>query len=118
MSDAPSISAPTIGVTLGDLAGIGPEVARTALASGKLDDGFRYEVVGAETPGVVPGRPTAETARAAWDALEEAAARTLNGEFAAVVTAPVCKASLYEIGFRYPGQTEFFADRCRISTLR
>lgn len=37
---------PRIGVTLGDPAGIGPEVVRKALASGKLDPRFDYEIIG------------------------------------------------------------------------
>lgn len=104
-----------IGVTLGDAAGIGPEVVAAALASGQLDDGFAYQVVGRPPDRVIPGKPTPESARAAWEGLEEATAGALRGDFAAVVTAPVCKAGLYEIGFRYPGQTEFFADRCGIA---
>ena len=101
-----------IGVTLGDAAGIGPEVVAAALASGELDDRFEYQVIGQPLAGVVPGQPSPESAHAAWQALEEAAAGALSGRFAAVVTAPVCKANLYKVGFRYPGQTEFFADRC------
>ena len=107
----------TIGVTLGDAAGIGPEVVAAALASGRVDPDFHYEIVGPRPEGVVPGQPTEATARAAWDGLETAARRALAGEFAAVVTAPVCKASLYGIGFRYPGQTEFFAARCRVENF-
>ncbi len=106
-----------IGVTLGDAAGIGPEVAAAALASGQTDPDFAYEIVGPRTEDVIPGQPTAATARAAWDGLEKAAARALSGELAAVVTAPVCKSSLYDIGFRYPGQTEFFAARCRVENF-
>lgn len=102
-----------IGVTMGDAAGVGPEVVEAALRSGQLDRAFEYRVVGEHAEGVTPGQPDARTARLAWDALEEAAAGALRGEFAAVVTGPVCKANLYDLGFRYPGQTEFFADRCR-----
>ena len=103
-----------VGITLGDPAGIGPEVVAAALASGQLEAGFEYRVIGGPVPGVFPGQPSPIAARAAWEGLETAAAGALNGEFAAVVTAPVCKASLYDIGFRYPGQTEFFADRCGV----
>lgn len=102
----------SIGVTLGDLAGVGPEVVAAALHSGKLDTAFDYQIIGRTLEGCLPGQPTPATARAAWDALEEAAARTLSGELDAVVTAPVSKAGLYDLGFRFPGQTEFFADRC------
>jgi 4-hydroxythreonine-4-phosphate dehydrogenase len=103
----------TIGITMGDAAGIGPEVIAAALASGALDPGFDYRVIGEAPTGTQPGRPTPETARAAWDALESAASMALAGEVAAVVTGPVSKLYLYQIGFRYPGQTEFFAARCR-----
>ena len=112
MSDARN--KPVIGVTLGDSAGIGPEVVAGALASGLLDDHFEYRVIGEPVPGVIPGCPSPDTARAAWDGLESAVSGALRGDFAAVVTAPVCKASLYDIGFRFPGQTEFFAERCGV----
>jgi 4-hydroxythreonine-4-phosphate dehydrogenase len=100
-----------VGLTLGDQAGIGPEVIRAALASGRLPADAQYSVIG-EAIRCLPGEPTAETARAASDALEEAARLALRGELDAVVTAPINKARMYEIGFKFPGQTEFFADRC------
>lgn len=100
-----------IGITAGDPAGVGPEVAAAALGSGQLDPGFEYRMIGPQCH-AVPGEPTVSTAQAAWDGLEEAARLALRGEIAAVVTGPVCKSGLYDIGFRYPGQTEFFAARC------
>jgi 4-hydroxythreonine-4-phosphate dehydrogenase len=100
-----------IGITPGDAAGIGPEVIRAALASGKLDARFEYKVIGA-TCATEPGRPTRETALAAFAALEEAAALALRGEIAAVVTGPVAKAKMKRAGYAFPGQTEFFANRC------
>jgi 4-hydroxythreonine-4-phosphate dehydrogenase len=63
------------------------------------------------------GYPTKETARAALAALEEAVALARNGEIHAVVTGPINKARMYEIGFPFPGQTEFFADRCGITNF-
>ena len=90
---------PVIGLTVGDAAGIGPEVVAAALASGQLDAGFEYQIIGPQPGGVVPGKPSAGTARAAWQGLEEAVRGALRGDLAAVVSAPVCKASVYEIGF-------------------
>jgi 4-hydroxythreonine-4-phosphate dehydrogenase len=109
--DILSTSPRVIGITTGDAAGIGPEVIRAALASGKLDPRFEYRVIG-ETAGTQPGDPTRETALAALQALEEAAALALRGEIAAVVTGPVAKAQMHRVGFAFPGQTEFFANRC------
>jgi len=102
-----------VGITLGDQAGIGPEIVRTALASGRLPADAQYLVIGPAINCSL-GQPTEETARAAWDALEEAAGLGLRGELDAVVTAPIHKARMYGIGFKFPGQTEFFAERCGV----
>jgi len=109
MNPAGSIST-VIGITLGDPAGIGPEIIRQALDSGKLDPGFTYRIIG-EIPACTPGQPTEETARAAFEALETSAKLALAGEIAAVVTGPIHKHRMQAIGFPFPGQTEFFAHR-------
>lgn len=100
----------TIGITLGDQAGIGPEVVDAALASGQLPDGVDFRVIGQRVE-MVPGEPTVETAQAALDALEESVRLMKSGEIDAVVTAPVGKEGLHGVGFDFPGQTEFFANR-------
>ena len=104
-----------IGITLGDPAGIGPEIVRAALASGKLPEAD-YRVIG-ETGSYSLGQPNAESARAARTALEESARLALAGEIDAVVTGPIHKARMYEIGFEFPGQTEFFAARCKVQNF-
>ena len=53
-----------IGITLGDAAGVGPEIIEAALASGRLDPAFEYRTIG-EQAGASPGKPTRETALAA-----------------------------------------------------
>ncbi len=98
-----------LAVTLGDPAGIGPEVARAALAASEFP-GVEAEMIGS-CEGHVAGRPTAASAQAAWDALEQAACGLREGRFDGVVTGPVCKSTLRDIGFPYPGQTEFFAEK-------
>ncbi len=105
-----------VGITLGDPAGVGPEVVRAALSSGSLPAIADYRVIG-NAPAGVAGRPSPETARAAAAALEEAATLARRGEIDAVVTAPVNKAALAEIGWKFPGQTEFFADRWGVSNF-
>jgi 4-hydroxythreonine-4-phosphate dehydrogenase len=105
-----------IGITLGDPAGIGPEIVQTALVSGRLPGTAEYSVIGRPVACSL-GQPTPETAHAAFDALEESAALALRGEIQAVVTGPIHKARMYEIGFRFPGQTEFFADRCSVKNF-
>ncbi|MEO0016994.1 MAG: 4-hydroxythreonine-4-phosphate dehydrogenase PdxA [Verrucomicrobiota bacterium] len=99
---------PRILITLGDPAGIGPEVIALALRSGQLPPECEFEVLGDPMAGT-PGRPDSGSARAALDALELAASRLLAGTADAVVTGPVAKEPLQAIGFPFPGQTEFFA---------
>ncbi|MEO7166867.1 MAG: 4-hydroxythreonine-4-phosphate dehydrogenase PdxA [Chthoniobacterales bacterium] len=106
---------PRIGLTLGDPAGIGPEIIRAALASGKLPEA-EYQLLGA-ADGHSLGKPTPESARAALAALEESARLALAGEVDAIVTGPIHKARMYEIGFEFPGQTEFFAARCGVKNF-
>lgn len=105
-----------IGITLGDPAGIGPEIVHAALASGGLSHLAEYVVVG-EYPACLLGSPTEETARAAAAALEESVRRARQGDLQAVVTGPIHKARMYEIGFAFPGQTEFFANRCGVENF-
>ncbi len=105
-----------IGITLGDCTGIGPEIVDLALKSGRVPDSAEYVVIGRE-PDCKTGQPTIETARAAAAALEEAVTRARSGELQAIVTGPVHKARMYEAGFKFPGQTEFFAERCGVENF-
>lgn len=105
---------PRIGITLGDCAGIGPEIVRAALDSGRLPKSADYQIIG-KYPDCTPGRPSPETSRAAVAALEEAVVLARRGELSAIVTAPINKAACYEVGFKFPGHTEFLAERCGIT---
>jgi 4-hydroxythreonine-4-phosphate dehydrogenase len=99
-----------IGITLGDPAGIGPEIVEKALASPQLRDCAEFRIIG-ERLTEKPGHPTVTSAQAALAAMEEAARLATAAEIAAVVTGPIHKARMSEIGFSFPGQTEFFASR-------
>ena len=99
-----------IGITLGDQAGIGPEIVRAALESGKLAGDIDSKVIG-QVGQTVAGAPTPDSARGALAAMEEAASLANLGEIDAIVTGPIHKARMADIGFEFPGQTEFFAAR-------
>jgi len=107
---------PLIGITLGDPAGVGPEVVRAALADPSLPADFDYEVI-RDTNDFVPGFPTKESALHALAALEEGTQMALRGEIAALVTGPVSKKALHDVGFDFPGQTEFFAHRSSVENF-
>jgi len=106
---------PTIAITLGDPAGIGPEVVAKTLRDPRLrkEKGFRFEVIGKETGrGIHPGKLSRASARSALNALEAAAQGCLDGRFAAMVTGPVQKESLARLQPDFVGQTEFLARAC------
>jgi len=111
-----STTKPRIGITLGDCAGIGPEIVETALKSGRVPKSADYKTIG-KYPDCTPGHPTTETARAAGAALEEAVILGRRGELDAIVTGPIHKARMYDVGFKFPGQTEFFAERCGVKNF-
>ncbi len=107
---------PRIGITLGDCAGIGPEIVDLALKSGRLPGSAEYQIIG-KHPDCSLGKPTLETARTAAAALEEVVTLARRGEIDAIVTGPIHKARMYEAGFKFPGQTEFFAERCGVNNF-
>ena len=55
------------------------------------------------------GRPDKDGARLAFRSLETAALLAREGRAAGIVTGPVSKAALAQVGFGWPGQTEFVA---------
>jgi 4-hydroxythreonine-4-phosphate dehydrogenase len=57
----------------------------------------------------IPGRPDPANAPAVIAAIERAVAETVAGRSAAIVTAPISKATVYAAGFAHPGHTEFLA---------
>lgn len=112
-----------IAMTCGDPAGVGPELVARLLAAdpaGLVPVGPASWLDGLATAGIaagpaghraVPGKPEPDGQRAALAAMERAAEGCRRGEFSAVVTGPVSKAGLASVGFRHPGQTEFFANQ-------
>ena len=139
-----------LAVSMGDPAGIGPEIVAAAwdarhsealppffvigdaraLAAvwqgpvitlaepGEAAAAFAHglPVVQVDDPGdLIPGEPNLAGARCALDSLEIAVGLARNGFAGGIVTGPVSKAQLYAIGFNYPGQTEFVAERCGIA---
>lgn len=95
-----------LAITIGDPAGIGPEVVDLALD--QLPSGVEVVLLGRARN---PGQPSLAGAQACWDALEEAAHLAMRREVDAVVTGPVSKYQLHQVGYPFPGQTEFFAER-------
>jgi len=115
---------------MGEPSGIGPEVAVAAFQSlgGKIGSRALKLVGDAEVfracatvpdEAIVesrsvslprnPGQADPENTRAVVDAIDTAVALVRNGAGAAVVTAPIRKASLMQGGFEFAGHTEYLA---------
>lgn len=101
---------PVLGLTLGDPAGIGPElVARAVQHFSRKKPGWRFRIIG-NAQGITPGKLSKTSARRAWAALRESVELLRSGEIQAVVNGPVHKENLAGVGFAFPGQTEFYAN--------
>ena len=99
---------PVVGLTLGDPAGIGPEIAAKTIR--RLGNKIGICLIGSPDP-IRAGRPSLSGARKAKEALEESVRLLKGKQIQAVVNGPVSKEWLKRAGFHFPGQTEFYARR-------
>jgi len=126
-----------IGITIGDVNGIGPEVALKAICGDRRPAGVSFALVGPEANwreqierfgaelanrdveilpagepvAWRPGEICADASRVALAAVDRAVDGCLSGAFDAMVTAPICKEGLHLAGIRVPGHTEYLAGR-------
>ncbi|AFZ13573.1 4-hydroxythreonine-4-phosphate dehydrogenase [Crinalium epipsammum PCC 9333] len=64
---------------------------------------------------IIMGSGNAASGEASFAYLETAIARTLEGKFQAIVTAPIAKSAWKAAGYDYPGQTELLAMRSHVT---
>ncbi|MDM7923860.1 MAG: 4-hydroxythreonine-4-phosphate dehydrogenase PdxA [Pyrinomonadaceae bacterium] len=126
---------PRIGITMGDAAGIGPEIVLKALSDDEVASACRPLIIGdtkvikdvAEIIGIsatafevtdlgclpngaTPGVESADCGRAAGRYIEKAVELWRAGEINAISTAPINKHTLKLGGYDQPGHTEFLAE--------
>jgi 4-hydroxythreonine-4-phosphate dehydrogenase len=136
------VARPRLALTLGDPAGIGPEIALRALAAprrpevefvvfGPLaalhDRAHRFGLRAVESLDArvvdVPGPPaplgtiSAAGGRAAAEAVLAAVAEVSAGRLDGIVTAPLNKEALAAAGYPWPGHTEMLAEAARVSDV-
>jgi len=129
----------TIAITMGDCAGIGPEIIAAAWEQLQTMPDCRVVVYGHpevmrraaglrkvsaeidcvqccsdDVLDVLPGTIDARAGDAAYSAIRRAIDDAKNNVVDAVVTAPIHKAALHQAGHHYPGHTEIFAAQCGI----
>jgi 4-phospho-D-threonate 3-dehydrogenase / 4-phospho-D-erythronate 3-dehydrogenase len=128
---------PRVAITIGDPAGIGPEIALKALAEPAVRASCVPVLIGprsllatvaarlslslpehicdiASTAEIIPGRISAAAGAVAAAAIEEAIAGTRAGRYAALVTNPIHKQAIHAAGVPFPGHTEWLAARCGV----
>ena len=124
----------TIAITVGDVAGIGPEVSLRACEHyatnpdvelvlygpknaiqlvgdrlGLKHLGVTRDVGVVSCDRLIAGQPNAETGLASFEAVKTAIKETLSGKVDALVTGPIQKEAWHAAGIRYPGHTELLA---------
>jgi 4-hydroxythreonine-4-phosphate dehydrogenase len=119
---------PTIGITMGDAAGIGPEIVLKSLSDKRLQ-GQRCIVIGdaaylrkagadesveifdvANLPEQFEiGVDSAVTGKASAEYIEAAVKLWRDGKIDAIATAPISKTAIALGGYDFPGHTEFLA---------
>ena len=101
---------PRIAITVGDPAGIGPEIAARAAADSRVLDVCSPIVYGPPSDEhFAPGLLSAAAGRAAYDAVVRAVADAQRGLVDAIATAPLNKEALRLAGLPWPGHTELLA---------
>ena len=140
-STIPSVL-PQIAVSVGDVAGVGPELALKCASLEEVTKICRpvlygprpvieriSDVVGHPLSATIvdvgqldaqtlrPGNFSAQTGRASLDAFDRAIADTVAGETAAVVTGPIQKEAWFLAGSTFPGHTEMIAERLGVDDV-
>ena len=88
-------------------------ISDPAQAAEAFADGL--PVLGAMDAPYAPGKPDRRGAELALASLTQATALAIEGKAAGVVTGPISKALLADVGFAFPGQTEFLAHACGVA---
>src|SRR5438067_800751 len=141
-----SVSLPRIAITIGDPAGVGPEVALKALAVRESIGPAKWILIGDDaamcaiqrdyrrrfngnvrfvSPGLLDpaspirfGQLSAEYGKAAVEYVRCATEMCLSGEADAMVTAPLNKEAVSMSGQHFSGHTEYIAELCHASEAR
>ena len=106
-------SRPRIAITVGDPAGIGPEVSLKASADPRVQGVADVRLYGpttdADLAAFAAGKVSADAGRSAYQTIEHAVTDVQAGRADALVTAPINKEAFAEAGLPWRGHTELLA---------
>jgi 4-hydroxythreonine-4-phosphate dehydrogenase len=104
------VTRPRVALTVGDPAGIGPEIVEKALADPRVLAVCEPVTYGPNRVEVfAPGRLSAEAGRAAYEAIVQAVDDAMAGRVDAIATAPVSKEAFALAGLPWKGHTDLLA---------
>jgi 4-hydroxythreonine-4-phosphate dehydrogenase len=107
---AERVGRPVVGITVGDPAGIGPEIARKAAANAEVQAACDVRLYGPTEADAArqfrAGALSAEAGRAAYDAIVAAVRDAQAGRIDAIATAPVNKEAFALAGLPWKGHTD------------
>lgn len=131
---------PILAITVGDVAGVGPELALRCAAlpqihqrclpilygpeqaiekiAGQLElpcPSSLQDIGTVDLDTLQPGRVTAETGLASYQAVDQAIADAIAGRIDGIVTGPIQKEAWHAAGIPFPGHTELLAERTGVS---
>jgi 4-hydroxythreonine-4-phosphate dehydrogenase len=102
---------PRIALTVGDPAGIGPEIVRKAIADPRVVEACTPIVYGPLDAGAFPtGQLSAGAGLAAYEAILAAVRDAQAGRVDAIATAPINKLAFAEAGLPWKGHTDLLAE--------
>lgn len=108
-----------IGITVGDPAGIGPEIAEKAVRDASVLAVCEPVIFApASLDGMVVGQESAASGRAAYDTLLRAVAAAQRGEVDGIATAPISKRAFALAGLPWKGHTDLLAHLCGVDEVR
>ena len=109
---------PRIAITVGDPAGIGPEIAGKAAADPRvIEECVPILFAPPAHSSFRPGELSAEAGRAAYDTIVRAVQAARSGEVDAVATAPISKLAFARAGLPWKGHTDLLAHLCNASPV-
>ena len=107
---------PRVGITVGDPAGIGPEIAAKAAADPRVLAACEPRIY--DAPGsFVVGAVSAQAARAAYDAILRAVEDARSGAIDAIATAPINKEAFAQAGLPWKGHTDLLAHLTKVDRV-
>ena len=106
---------PKIALTVGDPAGIGPEIAEKAAADPAVRAVCEPIIFSTAASGAIrTGEVSAAAGRAAYDTIVRAVDAARRGEVDAIATAPVNKLAFSQAGLEWKGHTDLLAHLCGV----